>query len=308
MRILITGATGVIGRRVVPMLVAAGHHVTAVVRSPEKRAAMMHSGASPIPLDLFDPAHVRRAVADHEAVVNLATHMPSSSWRMMLPWSWHENDRVRRDGSRNLVDAAIAEHVSRFIQESFAPIYEARGDDWIDESVPASPVSYNMSILDAERSAARFTESGGTGVVVRFAAFYGCDAFQLRDMMTSVKLGWSPLPGSPDAFISSIEHDDAATAVVAALGIPAGTYNVCDDDPVRRSEYVGLLAQACGVRPPHPMAHWMEKLMGSTAELLGRSQRMSNKKLREAAPGWVPEYPSVRDGLPRAAKSIRGKI
>ncbi|MGH7619155.1 MAG: SDR family oxidoreductase, partial [Gemmatimonadaceae bacterium] len=82
MRILITGATGVIGRRVVPMLVAAGHHVTAVVRSPEKRAAMAHTGASAIPLDLFDPAHVRRAVADHEVVINLATHIPSSTFLM----------------------------------------------------------------------------------------------------------------------------------------------------------------------------------------------------------------------------------
>ncbi len=305
MRILVTGATGVIGRRVVPMLVRSGHHVTAVARSPEKRAVLTHSGASAIPLDLFDPSHVRRAVADHEAVVNLATHMPPSTWRMLLPWSWHENDRLRREGSKNLVDAAIAEGVSRFVQESFAPTYEARGEEWIDERVPLAPVSYNWTVIDAERSAERFTAAGGTGVVARFATFYGPDSFALRDMVSSVRMGWSPVPGAPDGFISSIAHDDAATAVVAALGVPAGAYNVCDDDPVRRSEYAALLAQAAGVRPPKPMPHWMVAVMGSTAELLGRSQRMSNRKLRDAAPGWVPEYPSARDGLPAAVKEMR---
>ena len=304
MRILVTGATGVIGRRVVPMLVGAGHHVTAVVRSPEKRAALAHSGASPIPLDLFDPPHVRRAVGQHEAVVNLATHMPSSSWRILLPWAWRENDRVRRDGSRILVDAAIAERVGRFIQESYGPAYEPRGEEWIDETVPLAPVKYNATILDAERSAERFTRSGGTGIVLRFANFYGPDAFTLRDMVRTVRRGYVPLPGTPASYVSSIAHDDAATAVVAALGVSAGVYNVCDDEPVRRSELAAILARCVGAQPPRALPSWMTMLMGSTVELLGRSQRMSNQKLRDAAPGWVPEYPSVREGMPVAVSGL----
>jgi len=303
-RILITGATGVIGSRVMPMLVKAGHHVTAVVRSPGKRAALEHAGVSPIPLDLFDPEHVRRAVANHDVVINLATHMPSSTWRMLLPWSWHENDRIRRDASRILVDAAIAEGVKRFIQESFAPAYQARGEGWIDESVPLAPAAYNMTILDAEQSAQRFTESGGTGVVLRFGAFYGPDSFPLRDMLKSVRRGVAPLPGAPASYVSSISHDDAATAVVAALGVNAGVYNVCDNEPVRRSQYVAILAQCAGARPPRPMPGWMTALMGSAAKLLGRSQRVSNQKLRNSAPGWIPEYPSVREGLPAATKAM----
>jgi nucleoside-diphosphate-sugar epimerase len=305
MRILITGATGVVGSRVLPMLVSAGHHVTAVARSPQKRTALAHSGASAIPLDLLDPRHVRRAVAAHEAIVNLATHMPSSTWAMLFPWSWHENDRVRREGSKILVDAAIAEHVTRFIQESFAPTYEARGDEWIDESVPLQPVSYNTTVLDAERSAERFTKSGGTGVVLRFASFYGPDSFPLKDMVRVIRHGRSPIPGDPKGYVSSISHDDAATAVVAALGISAGVYNVCDDEPVRRAEYAEIIARSIGVPPPKRMPRWMASIMGTTGELLGRSQRMSNQKLRDAAPGWVPEYPSVRDGLPRAIKEMR---
>lgn len=288
-----------------PMLVKTGHHVTAVVRSPAKRASLEHAGVSPIPLDLFDPDHVRRAVADHDVVINLATHMPSSTLRMLLPWSWRENDRIRRDASRILVDAAIAAGVKQFIQESFAPTYPARGEGWIDESVPLAPVSYNMTVLDAERSAQRFTESGGIGIVLRFAAFYGPDSYPLRDMLQAVRRGFAPLPGAPASFVSSIAHDDAATAVVAALNLPAGVYNVADNEPVRRSQYIAILAQCVGARPPRPMPGWMTALMGSTAKLLGRSQRISNQKLRNSAPGWIPEYPSVREGLPAASKKIR---
>src|SRR5215510_2167015 len=161
MRIFITGASGVIGRRAVPLLVDAGHRVTAVGRSPEKLAALGKAGAEPVTLDLFEALGVRHALEGHDAVVNLATHMPSSIARMMLPWSWRENDHVRREGSAILVDAAIDAGVARFIQESFAPAYPDRGDAWIDETTPLAPVRYNRSIFDAEASAARFAAGGG---------------------------------------------------------------------------------------------------------------------------------------------------
>jgi nucleoside-diphosphate-sugar epimerase len=210
-----------------------------------------------------------------------------------------------RDASRILVDAALAERANRFIQESFAPTYQARGEEWIDESVPLAPASYNKTVIDAERSAERFTESGGTGVILRFAGLYGPDAFTLRDMLRTVRRGYSPLPGAPAAYVSAVAHDDAATAVVAALGLPAGAYNVCDDEPVRRSQFGAILAQCVGAQPPHAMPGWMTALMGSMAEILGRSQRVSNRKLRTAAPGWVPEYRSVREGVPIAVKQMR---
>ena len=132
MRILVTGATGVVGRRAVPLMIAGGHEVTAIGRDPERRAALERSGATTATLDLFDADAVRRMVAGHDAVVNLATHMPSSTMRMMLPGAWRENDRVRRDGSAILADAAAAGGVTRFVQESFAPIYEDGGDRWLD--------------------------------------------------------------------------------------------------------------------------------------------------------------------------------
>src|SRR3954462_6125436 len=107
MRIFLTGSTGVIGRRVVPLLVKAGHTVTAVARSPEKRLALEHSGAAAVTIDLFDPRQVTAQVRGHDAVINLATHIPPAS-RSFLPGAWRENDRVRREVSRTLATAIQA--------------------------------------------------------------------------------------------------------------------------------------------------------------------------------------------------------
>lgn len=302
LRILVTGATGVVGSHLVPMLVARGHRVTAVGRTPEKRARLESQGARAVALDLLDGAAARRAVEGQDVVVNLATHMPSSTLRMMLPWAWKENDRVRREGSAALAEAARQAGVSRFIQESFAPVYEDGGDRWIDETWPVRPAPYNRTVLDAERSAMRFGEGGGTGIVLRFAGFYGPDAF-LRDMLGVVRRGWAPLPGAAGAYWSSVAHEDAAAAVAAALDIPGGIYNVCDDEPLTRREFADVAALAIGAAPPRLMPGWLAAMGGKTMALLSRSQRMSNARLREAS-GWSPRWRSAREGLPVAAREM----
>jgi nucleoside-diphosphate-sugar epimerase len=138
-------------------------------------------------------------------------------------------------------------------------------------------------------------------VVLRFAMFYGPDSAFLHDMTKMVRRGWLPLPGDPRAYVSSVSHDDAARAVVAALGVPAGIYNVTDDEPVPRGEWGAALAAALGVAPPRPLPRWLVRLGGSTFELLSRSQRMSNRKLRDAA-GWAPCSASVRQGFVEAVR------
>lgn len=305
MKVFVAGATGVVGRRAVPLLVQAGHEVTAVARTPEKAAALQRAGARPVPADLFDAAGVRRAMAGHDAVVNLATHIPRSTLQMILPWAWRENDRIRREASAVLVDAALAEGVSRFVQESFAPMYPDCGDEWIDEEVPPRPARYNRSTLDAERSAARFTHAGGTGVVLRFAGFYGPDAAHVPDLIRFTRRGMAALPGRRDAYVSSVSHDDAASAAVAALAVGAGIYNVVDDEPLRRAEFFAVVAAAEGVPPPKPQPAWMARLMGSVGELLSRSIRISNRTFREAS-GWAPRYPSLREGWPATLAEMRG--
>ena len=294
MNILVTGATGVVGRRLVPLLRDAGHAVTAVARSSAGREQISKHGATAIELDLFDPAAVRRAVAGHDAVVNLATHIPPPS-RIFLPWAWRENDRLRREASAIVADACMSANVPRLVQESFAPVYPDCGDRWIDETTKIEPVKYNRTVADAEASVDRFSRSGRTGVTLRFGGFYGPDAAQTIEMIKFIKRGWAPLPGPPEAFISSISHDDAASAAASAVTLPAGVYNVVDDEPVTHRAFMDTLAEALHVPAPKLPPTWVTPLFGSLGEMAARSLRMSNKKLRTVS-GWAPKLASVRDG------------
>ena len=293
MRVFITGATGVIGSRAVPLLLEAGHAVTAASRSEHNREALGRAGAAPVEVDLFDVDSVRRAIAGHDVVINLATHVPSSALKIMLRWAWRTNDRIRREASAAIAAAAMEEGVARMIQESFALIYPDHGDAWIDEAMPVAPTSYNKSVLDAERSAQRFTASGGAGVVLRFGGLYGPDAL-LAEMLNMMRKGVAPVPGDPDAFLSSLSQDDAATAVVAALRVPAGTYNIVEDKPMRRGDWMRSLADAAGIPIPRPIPGWMIAIGGSMLKLMSRSERVSNRKFREAS-AWAPKYPAASD-------------
>ncbi len=239
-------------------------------------------------MDLFDPGQVQQAVRGHDAVVNLATHIPPAA-RAFLPGAWRENSRVRGEVSANLAAACVAHGVGRMIQESFAPLYRDRGDQWIDETVPVQPARYNRAVLAAEAAASR-------GVVLRFAYFYGPDSDFTRGFIASVRKGRAQLLGRPEAYWSMVSHDDAASAVVAALDVPPGIYNVVDDEPLRRRELVDSIAAALGVPPPKLLPGWLTYLLGSLGETLSRSQRISNRKLK-APSRWVPRWRSAREGM-----------
>lgn len=303
MRIFITGATGVIGRRVVPLCLARGHEVTALARPSARRAALERLGARTVAVDLFDPDQVAAALAGHDAVVNLATHMPASMSRMLLPGAWRENDRIRREGSATLASAAVTAGVGRVVQESFAMVYPDHGNAWIDETMAIAPARYNRTVADAEHSAARFSELGGTGVVLRFAAFYGPDGRFFAELAHAIQRGFAPLFGPPDAYISSVSHHDAAAAVLAALQLPAGIYNVVDDEPLTHRRYVDSLADELGVRHPRLPPAWSAVLGGTPARVFARSLRISNRKLKDAST-WTPLFPSAREGWPSAVAPL----
>jgi nucleoside-diphosphate-sugar epimerase len=304
MRIFMTGATGVIGRRVVPLCLQRGHEVTALARSGDRTGAIERLGARSTIADMFDRDGLARAMAGHDVVINLATHLPSSTMRMFLPGAWHENDRIRREGSANVAAAALATGVKRLVQESYGLVYPDLGGAWIDETVPIAPDHYNRTVADAERSAARFTEGGGTGVVLRFASFYGPDSRFLREMVAMVYRGYSPLPAPIESFMPTVHHDDAATAVMAALDLPAGVYNVVDDQPLTHRELVDSLADALGAHHPRFLPMWLTKLAGGPLRTMSRSMRLSNRKLVNAS-GWSPTFRSVHDGWPTAVAPFR---
>src|SRR3954453_15289444 len=155
MRILVSGATGVIGRRAIPLLLSQGHAVSAIVRNPAAGESLEQAGATCVSADLFDAAALRKVAAGHDAIINLATHMPSAAWKMLFRRAWRLNDRIRTEGSANMVEAALSSGVGTLIQESFAPTYPDSGDKWIDETTPLEPSVYNSTVLDADASAGR---------------------------------------------------------------------------------------------------------------------------------------------------------
>jgi nucleoside-diphosphate-sugar epimerase len=302
MRVFVAGATGVLGKRAVRLLVEAGHDVTAVARTSEKSALVESLGAMPVTVDLFDPVAVKGVVAGHDVVINLATHIPRVS-RAAMPGAWSENDRIRRDMSRNLVDAALAAGATRYVQESISFAVQDGGDRWIDEDAPMAASAALASILDSEASAARFTASGGVGIVLRFGLFYGPDSHTTQDMLRLARRGIAGMFGA-DGYVTSINTDDAASAVVAALDAPAGIYNV-GDEPVTRRQFYDAVAAALGTRPARVLPRGAGKLMGAKGAPFVRSQRISSQRFRDAT-GWAPAYPSVREGLPEVVREMGG--
>ena len=293
-----------IGRRLVPLCLQRGHEVTALARSADRKGAVERLGARSTIADLFDRDALTRAMADHDVVINLATHIPKSTMRMLLPGAWRENNRIRREGSATVAAAALAAGVKRMVQESFGLLYPDRGDKWIDETVPIDPAPYNRAVEDAERSAARFTQAGGVGVALRFASFYGPDSGFLRDMVGMIYRGYSPLPPPLGAYMPTVHHDDAATAALAALELPAGVYNVVDDQPLTHRELVDSLADALGAHHPRFLPMWLTTLVGGPLRTYSRSMRLSNRKLVNAS-GWSPKFRSAHDGWPTAVAPFR---
>jgi nucleoside-diphosphate-sugar epimerase len=302
MKIFVTGATGVVGRRAIPLMLERGHQVTAVARSTAKRDALNGLGAHAVEVNLFDAEALPAAVKGHDVIVNLATSIPPSS-RALMPWSWRANSKVRRVISNNLRIAAKYADVERFIQESFAPIYADAGDKWITETSAIDPPRYNRAVVEAERAVAQFATTGGVGVALRFGYFYGADSGFALDMLRMVRKGWAPSFGSPDGYISSVSHDDAALAVVRVLTGPGGTYNVTDDEPVTKREFYAAIAKAIKEPEPKFLPPWVRYLAGSIGEALGRSQRISNKRLRST--GWNPKYSSITRGIPAMIREMR---
>ena len=304
MRVIVVGATGALGRHIVPRLIQEGHAVTALGRAPARLRALGELGATPVECDLFDAAAMCRAMTGHDAAINVATRVPSPM-RMMLPGAWRAMDRVRTEGAAIVADAVIAAGVGRLVQESFAPIYPDSGSRWIAEDIPPTPARYNRSVVAAESSAQRVAGAGATPVILRFAMLYGPHDPFADQMLGAIRKGWSPFLGSPDAYFSLVTHDDAAAAAVAALAAPAGIFNIVDDEPMPRGALANGVANMLGVKSPRTLPGWVGTLAGSLGETLGRSLRISNRKFRDAT-GWAPVTPNAELGLRAALAAARG--
>jgi len=304
----VTGATGALGRPAVRALLDAGHRVRGVARSDDKAGALRDAGAEAVVVDLFDRAAVIDAVGGSDAVLHLATNVPPLA-TMGIPAAWKTHNRLRTEATRHLLDAARVHGIRRFVKESITFTYPDRGADWIDESVRPGAVGKALRpTLEGERLVLALAGPAGDGVVLRFGLFYGPETRSTDEALRTARRVRSALiAGAPGSYLSSIHVDDAAEAVVAALTVPAGLYNVVDDEPLTRRDYVDAFSAAFDL--PHlriAPARVLRAVGGSSARHLTASQRVSNARFC-AATAWSPRYPSAREGWAAIALD-RGRV
>jgi nucleoside-diphosphate-sugar epimerase len=297
MKVFVAGGTGVLGRASVKALVHAGHEVSSTARNASRAAVIAKLGARPVNPDLFNADAVRRAISGADAVVRLTTKVPSVT-SMRDRKAWAETIRLRTEGARILVNAAIAERVPIYMHESVTFLYRDGGDHWLDEQAPVDGGGSAIlrATLDGEREAARFSDAGGRGIVLRFAGLYGPDAPSAQEMIRIATKRRLPQLGLGTNYFSSVFVRDAGRAVAAALSIPPGVYNVADDHPMLFAEYLQVLASALRAAKPVRLPGFLGRLMfGEVWNYLSRSQRISNTKLKQAS-SWKPSVTNAIAG------------
>lgn len=304
MNVFLAGGTGVLGRASIGPLVEAGHRVRSTARGPEKEALARSLGAEPVSVDLYDAAAVRQAVRGSDAVIRLTTKIGSLS-KVRSKRAWEETNRLRTEGARILVDAAISERVKVYIHESVAFVYRDSGGDWLSEEAPTDGKTAILTpALEGEKEAARFSAAGGQGIVLRFAGFYGPDAPSSREMLAMARKRLLAQIGPGAGYFSSIYVEDAGRAVAAALPVAAGIYNVCDDEPLLFADYLRVVAASARAPKPMRLPGFLGPLLfGVVWANLSRSLRVSNAKLRKAS-GWTPRIKSAREGWPLTADAL----
>ena len=315
MRLFLAGATGALGKRLVPLLVANGHAVTGTTRWPEKAERLRAAGAEPVVVDVLDESAVVKAVtrAEPEVVVHEATALSSLDLRK-FDEAFALTNRLRTEGTDHLLAAARAAGARRFVAQSFAGWPYAREGGPAkseDEPLDPNPPEAMRRTLDA----IRYLEStvveahGIEGLALRYGGFYGPETSIAEggEHWKAVQRRRVPIVGSGAGVWSFVHIDDAAAATMAALerGRP-GVYNIVDDDPAPVSEWLPALAAAIGAKPPRRLPAWVGRLAAGEAgvvmmtEIRGASNAKAKREL-----SWTLQHPSWREGFRTLARRSR---
>lgn len=299
MRVFVTGATGVLGQPVVRLLLEAGHQAVALCRSAQNVQQVAALGGDPVEANLFDPDSLTAAMSGCDAVLHLATHIPPVA-DMGKSGVWQQNDRIRIEGTRSVVAAAErTANLNCVVYPSVSFMYADNGAEWIDvtNAVLDTPGPL-ASTLIAEAEVERF--GAGTaarrGLILRFGGFYGPTSPESRQTLEMARKGLTLRVADRGSYKSMIWIDDAASAVVTAFQSDAdGVFDVVENAPSTQSGMVAALAAGVGRKrlwalPPAVLRLFLSTEMRASA---GRSQRVSNRRFREAT-GWNP---SVADQL-----------
>jgi nucleoside-diphosphate-sugar epimerase len=308
MRIFVAGATGALGRRLVPLLVAGGHQVTAMTRSPGKTAGLVAAGAEPVVADALDREAVLGVVAAArpEVIVHQLTDLAGTTDLRKFDAGFAATNRLRTEGTDHLLEASQAAGARRLVAQSFAGWPFARvGGPVKTETDPLDPdpPAELRRTLDAIRhlEAAVLGAKGIEGVVLRYGGFYGpgTSAGAGGSILEDLRRRRFPIVGAGGGVWSFVHIDDAAAATVAAVerGAP-GIYQVVDDDPAPVSEWLPALAAAAGARPPRRVPVWLARLLGGehSVVLMTEVRGAGNAKAKREL-GWRPAYPSWREGF-----------
>jgi 2-alkyl-3-oxoalkanoate reductase len=303
MRVFVAGATGAIGRQLVPQLVAAGHQVTATTRSPAKQAGLSATGADPIVLDGLDGAAVGAAVATAEpdVIVHEMTAIPADINFRRFEQTFGPTNKLRTTGVDHLLAAAVAQGVTRFVVQSFAGWPYALSGSAVkseDDPLTDSPPAAMRSSLDAIRHLERAVTSAPlAGLVLRYGGLYGPGSSDA--LVPMLRRRQVPVIGDGGGIWSFLHVTDAAGATVAAVqGGAPGIYNVVDDEPAPVAEWLPVMARAVGARPPFRVPAWVGRLAAGEAGLymMTKVRGCSNAKAKREL-GWQLVWPTWRDGF-----------
>ena len=284
MRVVVTGATGVIGTSAVRALVAAGHQVVGLARTQHKADALRDLGAEPARARLFDHDALASVFDGSDVVCNLATHIPVG-YAALVPGAWRENDRLRTAGVGAVVAAARDAGVRRIVQESVSFLYADNGDDWINEGSSLGITGATEPASVGESQVQDYQCLSRHGVVLRFGSIVGDDA-QSRWMLRANRSRRPIGMGDPGNWAHVVHTDDIGYAVVAALSAPSGVYNV-GAEPVRRADLVQGFADAVGQEHAAFLGRTTRRLAGTRIEPMTRSLRVSSEHFT-AQTGWAP--------------------
>jgi len=311
MKVFVAGAGGAIGKHLVPQLVKDGHDVVGMVRSQSKQGLVSNLGAEPVVADAFDADAVTRAVAEAkpEAIVHQLTSIPAAINLRRLDRDFALTNRLRTEGTDNLLAAAREAGARRFVAQSFAGWpYDPRGGGIKTEEDALNPEP--VAPLRGMQDAIRHLEEAVTGadwiegIILRYGPFYGPGTSLGADgsMTEMVRKRRVPVIGAGAGVWSFIHVADAAEATVAAVrGGSPGIYNIVDDDPAPVSEWLPALAEAVGAKPPMRIPRWLGRLGAGEAgvTMMTEAPGASNEKAkRELA--WQPRYRSWRQGFAEA--------
>jgi nucleoside-diphosphate-sugar epimerase len=315
MKVFVAGATGAIGGQLIPILVADGHEVVGLTRTPSKQDRIRELGAKPAVADALDPEAVAQVVAEAEpeAVIHELTSIDTGSFSRSIDKMFAGTNRLRTEGTDHLLAAARAVGTRRFIAQSFAGWpYERTGGPIKTEEDPLqnSPPKTVSETL----SAIRYLEEtvtgadGIEGVALRYGGFYGpgtsISLDPVGDQVEMLRKRRLPVIGNGAGIWSLVHIEDAAAATAAALerGGP-GNYNVVDDEPVQVSVLLPELAQAVGAKPPRHLPKWLGRLMAGegNAIMMTEVRGASNEKAKREL-GWELRFPSWRQGFKEGLK------